>query len=883
MKPFLRFLLPTAAALLACATTEAGVFKRITIDGSFSDWAGIPPVAVDEVDSTGTWDYREIYLANDEQYLYVRARLAVPADLGAAHVQVVIDADADPATGHPWLGVGSELLIEDGAPWQQKGGGFNEGAGSGLDWQLAPSGVITQFEARISRGVRDAGNQPVFSQDAFAVALHALNQSWASVDIAPGGAGIPYEFAPKPATATGTRSLLTLAGTTWRYNDSGVDPGPDWLEAGYDDTQAGWSGGPAMLGYGVASGVYPVALRSTMAGGRTAYYLRGSFQWDFDATGVALVVSNYLSDGAVFRLNGAEVRRVRLPEGAITASTPATGGPATPGAAEVFALPVATLLTGANVLQVELHQATGSPSELAFGLSLTATDSLPPTLENPALPADRTVVEGEATTFDAGRVQGTEPFTYQWLKDGQPVPGATGATYTIPAVLVVHAGGYQVEISNSTGARIVSRTAVLTTTAVPVSLVDGAEPVDRSQTEGLPTSFRVLVAGSPILSYQWFKDGTPIEGATAPAYSLEAVSAADAGLYTVEVVNRLNTVTSRAARLTVTADTQAPRLASLAGGGTRVTAVFDEPLDPASAGAAANYTLDGGAKVLAAVPDAADARQVRLTTTALVLGRPYTLTVSGVKDRFGNASHAGGAFRSSIVIDGEFDDWTGVPEGLSESQDTAEGIEFKTLSVVNDDDFIYVRMTFHAPVGPLGEGHYFHVFSDTDNDPATGFATGGIGSEMMVENGGGYQQKNGAFNEGVVNGANMALAPARAGTDFEWRISRKSVFDTDGQPVYTGATVGFRFELISGQWALVDSVPQGGGGVTLTLAELPPMPPGALAARRVNAGVEISWTGAGVLESRDALGAGTWSVVPNAASPFVTSPAGAGRFYRVRQ
>jgi len=238
---------------------------------------------------------------------------------------------------------------------------------------------------------------------------------------------------------------------------------------------------------------------------------------------------------------------------------------------------------------------------------------------------------------------------------------------------------------------------------------------------------------------------------------------------------------------------------------------------------------------------------------------------------------------SSIVIDGEFDDWAGVPEALSEPQDTAEGFEFKTLSVVNDDDFLYVRMTFHAPVGPLGEGHYFHVFSDTDNDPATGFGTGGIGSEMMVENGGGYQQKNGAFNEGVVNGANLALAPAQAGTDFEWRISRKAVFDSDASPVYPGTTVGFRFELISGQWALLDSVPQGGGGVTLTLAELPPMPPGNLVARLANGWVEISWLGGGVLESRDALGAGTWTTVPNATSPYVPGSSGPARFFRVRQ
>jgi len=42
---------------------------------------------------------------------------------------------------------------------------------------------------------------------------------------------------------------------------------------------------------------------------------------------VILVASNYLSDGAVFYLNGAEVKRVRLPSGQVSFNTAATSGP----------------------------------------------------------------------------------------------------------------------------------------------------------------------------------------------------------------------------------------------------------------------------------------------------------------------------------------------------------------------------------------------------------------------------------------------------------------------------------------------------------------------------------------------------------------------------
>jgi hypothetical protein len=47
-----------------------------------------------------------------------------------------------------------------------------------------------------------------------------------------------------------------------------------------------------------------------------------------------------------------------------------------------------------------------------------------------------------------------------------------------------------------------------------------------------------------------------------------------------------------------------------------------------------------------------------------------------------------------------------------------------------------------------------NVFIDADSDTSTGFAPAGrlFGSEMLIQSGTGYQEKNGGFNEGAING-----------------------------------------------------------------------------------------------------------------------------------
>lgn len=77
------------------------------------------------------------------------------------------------------------------------------------------------------------------------------------------------------------------------------------------------------------------------------------------------------------------------------------------------------------------------------------------------------------------------------------------------------------------------------------------EPTDRSAVVGNPALFNVQAVGAPPLSYQWYRDGAAIAGATNTSYSIGQVATADVAGYHVVIANSFGSVTSRVARLTV--------------------------------------------------------------------------------------------------------------------------------------------------------------------------------------------------------------------------------------------------------------------------------------------------------------------------------------------
>ncbi|QWV93039.1 immunoglobulin domain-containing protein [Geomonas oryzisoli] len=90
-----------------------------------------------------------------------------------------------------------------------------------------------------------------------------------------------------------------------------------------------------------------------------------------------------------------------------------------------------------------------------------------------------------------------------------------------------------------------------TVTIAPGAPVITQNPASITVNAGSAASFTVAASGSAPLSYQWFKSGTAIAGATTPVLSIPSASSATAGSYYAVVSNNAGSATSTVAVLTV--------------------------------------------------------------------------------------------------------------------------------------------------------------------------------------------------------------------------------------------------------------------------------------------------------------------------------------------
>lgn len=86
--------------------------------------------------------------------------------------------------------------------------------------------------------------------------------------------------------------------------------------------------------------------------------------------------------------------------------------------------------------------------------------------------------------------------------------------------------------------------------AAAESLAIAAGPQSQVAIVGLALTLSVSATGEGPLSYQWFKDGAAIAGATSPTYHVATVTAATAGSYTVMVTGPQGSLTSSPAVVT---------------------------------------------------------------------------------------------------------------------------------------------------------------------------------------------------------------------------------------------------------------------------------------------------------------------------------------------
>ncbi len=82
-------------------------------------------------------------------------------------------------------------------------------------------------------------------------------------------------------------------------------------------------------------------------------------------------------------LNGTEIYRNNLPAGTVTYTTLATNATDDGATAQTFTLTPSAFVAGNNTLAVEIHQTSGTSTDISFDLQLLAT----PVTSNTVLPA----------------------------------------------------------------------------------------------------------------------------------------------------------------------------------------------------------------------------------------------------------------------------------------------------------------------------------------------------------------------------------------------------------------------------------------------------------------------------------------------------------------
>lgn len=164
----------------------------------------------------------------------------------------------------------------------------------------------------------------------------------------------------------------------------------------------------------------------------------------------------------------------------------------------------------------------------------------PPTIT--IQPVNQSAQIGQEAIFSVNAV-GTQPLSYQWYKNGVPILGAVGSSLTFSNVAPSDGANYYCIVSNVFGT-IQSNTVTLTvgSSVVPVTITQ--QPTSQSGTIGSNVVFSLTAAGTAPITYQWYKAGVAIGGATTSTLNLNNIQVGDIANYYCIVTGPSNNIQS---------------------------------------------------------------------------------------------------------------------------------------------------------------------------------------------------------------------------------------------------------------------------------------------------------------------------------------------------
>lgn len=203
-----------------------------------------------------------------------------------------------------------------------------------------------------------------------------------------------------------------------------------------------------------------------------------------------------------------------------------------------------------NIDEVAMFDKALKPGRILTLYAIATGSPLAPEIFSDPVLASPTNNVFATTTFTLSvDVGGAQPMTYQWYKDGNPVSGATQATYTKVNCTTSDSGNYTVKVVNTYGnAETYSPLTMTIDPASPPTIV--RQPVSRTGYVGGDFSFDVVLTGTTPFTYQWKRGGVNLPGETNARLSVPA-SAGTAGNYSVGITNVAGGVVSAVATATL--------------------------------------------------------------------------------------------------------------------------------------------------------------------------------------------------------------------------------------------------------------------------------------------------------------------------------------------
>jgi endonuclease/exonuclease/phosphatase family metal-dependent hydrolase len=189
----------SVAVVLAWAAAPAlgDTLARVICDGMFDDWSAVPRAYADPAGDHGgaVADIRNVWLANDEDYVYIRLEVGSIARLQETPLHIYFDVDRSAATGWPVHDIGSDFVLRfpEHRGAEQTSSTFDaaELGHADLSLNTAPTVGTLDIEMRVRRDVVfPIRGTEIFAGPDFDVVIGVQNsagttQEWAPDD--PGG------------------------------------------------------------------------------------------------------------------------------------------------------------------------------------------------------------------------------------------------------------------------------------------------------------------------------------------------------------------------------------------------------------------------------------------------------------------------------------------------------------------------------------------------------------------------------------------------------------------------------------------------------------------------------------------------------------------------